>query len=380
MTIGPNTITIDLSALVYNMNQVTSLVAQGTRIMGVVKADAYGHGLLQVSKSLEKNKIDCLGVAYLNEALELRKNGTRVPIVILSGIQSREEACDVVEKGLTPVLYDIKTAEVLAQESERQGKKISVHLKIDTGMGRLGIAYPETGSFLQRIAKLKNLDLEALTSHLSSADEEENGYTNTQIKRFKEAIDAGRSVGFKLPLNSLANSAGIMGYNDAHFEMVRPGIALYGGLPSPEFSSPVPLRPVMHFKGQILQIRELPDQTPVSYGRTFKTKGPSRIAILSVGYADGLPRSISNNGHVLIGGERAPIVGKVCMNLTAVDITGIKGVETGHEAVILGSQGKHTITGDEVAGNAGTISYEVFCSLGLAQKALGPSNNKEYAS
>ncbi len=164
-----------------------------------------------------------------------------------------------------------------------------------------------------------------------------------------------------------------MGHNDAHFEMVRPGIALYGGLPSPEFPSPVPLRPVMHFKGQILQIRELPDHTPVSYGRTFKTKGPSRIAILSVGYADGLPRSISNNGHVLIGGKKAPIAGRVCMNFTAVDITGIEGVETGHEAVILGSQGKHTITGDKVAGNAGTISYEIFCSL-------GPLNRKEYVS
>ncbi len=368
MTTGLNIIAIDLSALVYNLNQVKSRVPKGTRIMGIVKADAYGHGLLQVSKSLEKNKIDCLGVAYLDEALELRKNGIRVPIVILSGFRTREDARAVVEKGLTPVLFDVTAAEILAQESEKLGKKTSVHLKIDTGMGRLGIPYSETGPFLQRISKFGILNIEALASHLSSADEQESDYTNTQIKRFMEAIDAGRSAGFQLPLNSLANSAGIMGYPDTHFEMVRPGIALYGGLPSPEFSSPVPLRPVMHFKGQILQIRELPDQTPVSYGRTFLTKGPSRIAIISVGYADGLPRSLSNNGYVLIGGKKAPIAGRVCMNFTAVDITGIEGVETGQEAVILGSHGKHTITGDDVARNAGTISYEVFCSIGSAQK------------
>jgi alanine racemase len=371
MPYKPNTIAIDLSALIHNLGQIKALVARGTRIMGIVKSDAYGHGLLPVSKTLEKNNIDCLGVAHLYEALELRENGIRIPIVILSGIRTKDEAREVVEKGLTPVLYDLTVAEILARESERQGKKTVIHIKVDTGMGRLGISHSETGAFLQKISALKSLDIEALTSHLSSADEQETDYTNMQITRFKKAIEAGRSMGFQLPLNSLANSAGIMGFNDAHFEMVRPGIALYGGLPSPEFSSPVSLRPVMHFKGQILQIRDLPDRTPVSYGRTFHTKGPRRVAVLSVGYADGLPRSLSNNGHAIVRGKRAPIVGRVSMNLTSVDITDIKDVETGDEAVILGTQGEQTITGDDMAGSAGTISYEVFCSIGQL-------NRKEY--
>jgi len=371
MSHKPGAITIDLSALIHNLNQVKSLVARGTRIMGIVKSDAYGHGLIPVSKTLEKNNIDCLGVANLYEALELRQKGIRTPVVILSGIRTRDEAREVVEKELIPVIYDLTTAEIVARESEKQGKKTPVHVKVDTGMGRLGISFSETGPFLQNISALKSLDIEALTSHLSSADEKESNYTHMQITRFKKAIEAGRSMGFQLPYNSLANSAGIMGYKDAHFEMVRPGIILYGGLPSPEFSSPVPLRPVMHFKGQILQISDLPDRTPVGYGRTFHTKGPCRVAVLSVGYADGLPRSLSNKGHVIVGGKKAPIVGRVSMNLTAIDITGIKDVETGDEAVILGTQGEQTITGDDMAGNAGTISYEVFCSVGQL-------NRKEY--
>jgi len=369
----PNSITIDLSALVHNLGQIRQLAGKETRIMGVVKADAYGHGLLPVSQTLEKNYIDCLGVAYLHEAVELRKSGIRPPIVILGGIQTREEAREVVEKDLTPVLYDLTSAEVLARESDQQGKKTAIHLKVDTGMGRLGISYTEIGPFIQRISTLKSLDLEALTSHLSSADKSEDDFTNTQIKRFKQAVEAARSLGCHLPFNSLANSAGIIGRQGGRFEMVRPGIALYGGLPSPEFSCPVSLRPVMYFKGSVLQIRDLPDRTPVSYGQTFYTNGPRRIAILSAGYADGLPRSMSNAGNVLIRGKKAPIVGMICMNLTAADITGIKDATAGDDAVFLGSQGGQTITGDDVARSADTISYEVFCSLGLR-------NTKEYIS
>jgi alanine racemase len=369
----PNSITIDLSALVHNLGQIRTLAGKGVRIMGVVKADAYGHGLLPVSQTLEKDNIDCLGVAYLHEAVELRRSGIRTPIVILGGIQTREEAREVVEKDLTPVLYNLTSAEVLARESEQQGKKTAIHLKVDTGMGRLGISYTEIGPFIQRISTLKSLDLEALTSHLSSADRSDDDFTNTQIKRFKEAVEAARSQGCHLLFNSLANSAGIMSHQGARFEMVRPGISLYGGLPSPEFSCPVSLRPVMSFKGRVLQIRDLPDRTPVSYGQTFYTNGPRRIAILSTGYADGLPRSMSNAGNVLIRGKKAPIVGMICMNLTATDITSIKDAEAGDEAVFLGSQGGQTITGDDVARSADTISYEVFCSLGLR-------NTKEYLS
>ena len=364
----PNNLTIDLSALVHNLDQVRVLIGQGTKIMGVVKSDAYGHGLLPVSQTLERNGIDCLGVAYLHEALELRDEGIRLPIVILCGIQTKDEAREVVGKDLTPVLFDIRVAETLARESAKQGKRTRIHVKVDTGMGRLGISQGEIAPFISKIAALKDLELEALTSHLSSADECVGEFTEDQLKNFKKAIETARSLGLGLPLNNLANSAGIMAHKQAHFEMVRPGIMLYGGLPSPEFKSQVTLRTAMHFKGRVLQIRDLPDRTPVSYGRTYYTEGPRRMAVLSAGYGDGLPRSMSNRGDVLIKGKKSPIVGRICMNLTICDITDIEGIRPGDEAVFLGSQGDEIITADDLARWAGTISYEVFCSIGLGHR------------
>jgi alanine racemase len=368
-----NSVTIDLSALAHNLQQVMVFTDRGSKIMGIVKSDAYGHGLLPVSRTLEKHGIDCLGVAYLHEARELRNGGVKVPIVILCGIQTRDESREVVEKDLTPVLFDLTVAETLAQESARLGKTTHIHLKVDTGMGRLGIAHTEVVPFVQRILALKGLELKALTSHLSSATEPTSDFTEIQVRHFKKAIDAGRSMGVDLSLNHLANSAGIMGHKNVHFEMVRPGILLYGGLPSPQFVSPISIRPAMHLKGKILQLRDLPDHTPVSYGRTYYTKGPSRVAVLSAGYGDGLPRSMSNLGKVLVKGKRSPIVGMICMNLTVCDITGREHVKLGDEAVFLGSQGTQTITGDDIARWAGTISYEVFCSI-------GQRNKKEYLS
>ncbi len=371
MNLSPNSVRIDLSALEHNQNQVKKLINPKTKIMGIVKSDAYGHGLLPVSRVLEKNGIDCLGVAHLYEALELRRNGIRLPIVILCGIKAREEAREVVDKDLTPVLFDLAIAETLAEEGVRRGKRINVQLKVDTGMGRLGISHQEVEPCVKKIMEYGELSLDALTSHLSSADEDMSEFTKDQIKNFNKAIKMGRGMGLDLPLNNLANSAGIMAYKDSHFDMVRPGIMLYGGLPSPGFRSPLPLKPVMNFKGQILQIRDLPDHTPVSYGRSYYTKGPQRIAILSAGYGDGLPRSLSNRGKVLIGGKKVDVIGRVCMNMTVCNITGLKEITPKDEVLFFGSQGDEIITGDHVAEWAKTISYEIFCSI-------GQRNIKEY--
>lgn len=369
----PNSVTIDLSAIAHNLRQIMIFTDKRSKIMGIVKSDAYGHGILPVSQTLQRHGIDCLGVAYLHEARKLRNAGVNVPIVLLCGVQTRDEAREVVKKDLTPVLFDLTAAEMLSQESARLGKLTHIHLKVDTGMGRLGIALEDVSPFVQRILALKGLEVKAFTSHLSSATEPTGDFTETQVRNFKKAIDAGRRMGVDLSLNHLANSAGIMGHRNAYFEMVRPGVLLYGGLPSPEFVSPISLRSAMHFRGKVLQIRDLPDNTPVSYGRTYYTKGPSRVAVLSAGYGDGLPRSMSNRGQVLVRGKRSPIVGMICMNLTVCDITGREDVELGDEAVFLGAQGAETITGDDVAGWAGTISYEVFCSI-------GQRNKKEYLS
>jgi len=368
---SPNRVTIDLSAVVHNLGQVRKLLRKQTKIMGVVKSDAYGHGLLPVSRILVNHGIDCLGVAHLHEAAELRDNGIQAPIILLCGIRTKAEACEVVDRNLIPTLFDLEAAEILARESAGMGKRTAVHLKVDTGMGRLGISHGEIEPFLKKIQGFHNLLVEGLMSHLSSADDPEREFTEHQIRNFARAIQVGRSMGLELPWNNLANSAGIMTYDEAQFGLVRPGIMLYGGLPSPGFISPVSLKGAMRFHGRILQIRHLPDGTPVSYGRTYYTRGPRCVAIVSAGYGDGLPRSISNRGSALVNGTRAPLLGTVCMNLTLCDITGLEGVRAGDEVVFLGSQGGETIRADDIALWAESISYEVLCSI-------GQRNRKEY--
>ena len=360
----PNIVKIDLSAVVENLSQVRRLLDPKTKIMGIVKSDAYGHGLLPVSRVLEGEGVQCLGVAHLHEALELRQNGIKIPIVILCGIKTREECNEVVEKDLTPVVYDMNIAELLSTEGVRKGKRVPIQLKVDTGMGQLGMPLESVESFIKKIMKYAGLHPEALISHLSSADESNADFTKIQIDNFKRAIELCKDLGLEFPLNNLANSAGIMAHKDAHFNMVRPGIMLYGGMPSPDFPSKVDIRPVMGFHGRILQIRDHPDGSPISYGRTFHTKGYQKIAVISAGYGDGLPRRISNKGWMLIKGKRVNMVGSVCMNMVMADITGMKDIRPGEEVVFLGRQGDEMIQGDEFAEWGETIAYEIFCSIG----------------
>lgn len=366
-----NHLTIDLSALAHNLNQVKAIVGENTRVMGVVKADAYGHGLVAVARVLEKNRVHCLGVAQFHEAMELRNRGVSLPIVILCGIRTREEAEAAVHHGLSPTLFDLAVVEVLAEECARKKTHASAYVKVDTGMGRLGLLSSELVSFLHKVTRFKEIRIEGLTSHLSSADDSEPEFTEAQIRSFRKAIEAGRTMGLDLPLNNLANSAGLMKFKDAHFNMVRPGIMLYGGLPSPDFNPPLPLKPVMRFSGEVIQVREFPDHTPVSYSRTYYTRGPGRIAVLSAGYGEGLPRNLSNRGKVLVRGKKAPITGRVCMDMTMVDVTGLGDIRAGDEAVFLGTQEGERISADDLASWTGTISYEILCSA-------GQRNPKEY--
>jgi alanine racemase len=366
-----NRVIIDLSALVHNFKELKGVISPGTRIMGIVKSDAYGHGLIPVSRALVKQGVDRLGVAHLHEALELRQNGIGLPVVILCGIKTREEAGAVIDNQFIPVLFDVEAAEMLGDECARRGTRLQVQVKVDTGMGRLGFHWSEVGGALKRIMGHPSLIIEGLTSHFSSADETGRDFTELQIRNFRSVIDIGRRMGLGLSANNLANSAGIVGYRNSHFDMVRPGILLYGGQPFPGRPGALPLKPVMHFKAEVLQVREMPDQTPISYGRIYYTQGQQKIAVVSAGYGDGLPRSLSNGGMVLIGGIKANIVGRVCMNMTMVDVTHLTDVRPGAEVVFLGSQGRETISGDEMATRAQTISYEIFCSL-------GQRNSKEY--
>jgi alanine racemase len=361
---SPNRVKIDLGSLARNLGVVRSLVGPETRIMGVVKSDAYGHGLVPVSKVLEAEGVHCLGVAFPEEGVELRRSGVRCPVVVLCGIRSREDAADVLAMDLIPVLFDMGAAELLAGECAKRGKRIGVHVKVDTGMGRLGVPSEQVPDFLRRMSDFHMIDVVGLTSHLSSADEPSPEFTDMQIERFGRAVSAGRSMGFRLDFNNLANSAGVIRHRRSHFNLVRPGIMLYGGLPSPDFQDGPALAPAMLFEGRVLQVRDLPCDTPVGYGRTYCTQEDLRVAVLSAGYGDGLPRSLSNRGSVLIGGRRCNILGRVCMNMVVCDVSGLEGVGPGDKAVFLGRQAEEIITGEEMADWGGTISYEIFCSIG----------------
>jgi alanine racemase len=371
MNISPNKITIDLSALQHNLIKIRELVGKKTKIMGVVKSDAYGHGLISVARELAKNHIDSLAVDYLSEAIKLRTAGVSIPIVLLLGINTPQEAKKVAVYDLIPLIYDIDSARILSEEGKKSGRVVKVYLKIDTGMGRLGIDFRETGLFLQQLKEMNGITVEGLFSHLSSADEQDTLFTNAQIKKFKQAISVSRRLGVDLTMNSLANSAGIMKYKKAHFDIVRPGIILYGGLPSTDFVNPPSLKQVMAFCSRIIQVRKVEHGTSISYGRTFYTDGLRKIALISAGYADGLSRSLSNKGYVLIHGQRARIIGRVCMNLTVADVTSIKDVKKGDRVCFLGKDKGNAITSDDIARWADTISYEVLC-------ALGSRNNRKY--
>jgi len=371
MGVSVSKVTIDLSALKHNLSKIRELVAQGTRIMGIVKSDAYGHGLIPVARELERLHIDSLGLGYLSEAIRLRNEEIRTPMVILFGISTPQDAEKVVDHGLTPVIYDLDPARILSEEGKKSGRPINVYLKIDTGMGRLGIDFKETGLFLKQLMDMKGIKVEGLFSHLSTADQEDTLFTETQIGNFKEAISAGRGLGLELPMNNLANSAGIMRHKDAHFNLVRPGIMLYGGLPCPDFANPPPLRHLMTFCSSVVQVREVKHGTPISYGRTFHTHGSTKIAVISAGYSDGLSRSMSNKGHVLVHGQRARIIGRICMNLTIADVTPIKSLKKGDRVCFLGRDNGNMITADDMARWANTNSYEVLCSI-------GSRNQREY--
>lgn len=348
----------------HNLGQVRSIIAPGTAVTAVVKADAYGHGLVEAARTFESARAERLAVAHLAEALELRKAGINCPVVLLCGILTREEAAAVVEHDFIPVLQEPAPAEILSDESLRRGKRTPVQLKIDTGMGRLGVPFNETGRFVDQVLRCKGVVPEGLMSHLSSADESDRRFTGLQILRFKDALGTAGSAGMGIDKSSLANSAGTLQYTEAHFGMVRPGIVLYGGSPSPGLVPRVRLRPAMTLRARVLQVRDLPGETPVSYGRTYTTTGITQTAVISAGYSDGLPRSLSNSGKVLIRGRKVPIIGRVCMNLTMADVTHVPDVRPGDEAVFLGRQGQAVLTGDEVAGVCNTISYEIYCAFG----------------
>jgi len=354
---------IDLDALARNIDAVKASVSSGTRILMVVKADAYGHGAVEVARAAVSSGVEMFGVATLHEGIELRQAGIDTPILILSPPMAAETE-EIVRYDLGCTVPSLAVARSLSRSAEARGKRAAVHVEVDTGMGRSGVGLEKALLFTMTVAKLPNLDLEGVFTHFPSSDDDPE-FTRAQTSRFLSLIDGLAAKGVVVPLRHAANSGAVIAVPEAvkaPLNMVRPGLMIYGLKPAPGMAAE--LSPVMSFKSRIAQVRELPGDHPVSYGRTYVTERETRIAVVPAGYGHGLNFRLSNRGEVLIRGRRAPIVGRVTMDVTMVEIDGVPDAAVGDEVVLFGQQGGERISVDEVADRAGTINYEVICGIG----------------
>lgn len=358
-------LTIDLGALRENYLALRRRAVAGVQIMAVVKADAYGHGLLPAARTLAAAGVDYLGVGSLEEGQILRQAGLKLPVLLLLGILPAE-APGAVAADLEVILYRQDVAQALAGAAAAQGKTARVHLKVDTGMGRLGLLPGEVLPFLETLKASPRLEVLGLVSHLAVAELEDKSYTLRQLEDFQALLAAARARGWNLPLSHLANSAALTDLPETHLQLVRPGIALYGSPPNPRKPPPVPLKPVMSFRTEVVQVKRLPPGSSISYGCTYTTSDWCDLAVLPVGYCNGYSRLLSNRGEVLLRGQRAPIRGRVCMNLTMVEVTHLPGVKEGEPVTLLGEDGGARLSADDLAAWAQTISYEIYCILGAA--------------
>ncbi|NLM10078.1 MAG: alanine racemase [Clostridiaceae bacterium] len=357
---------IHLDNIEHNVKEVVKRVGKMTEVMAVVKADAYGHGVFETVPTLIESGATRLAVSMLDEAIQLREFGIKVPILVL-GYTEPSRVEDVINYNITQTVFSHELAKALSDAAVRLGKQAKIHIKIDTGMTRVGFmpGYSAVKDVV-RINELPGIIIEGLFSHFASADEVDREFTMIQFERFESIIQELNRIGILIPVKHIANSAAIIQYPNLHLNIVRPGIVLYGLYPSNDIDkSLINIKPAMELKAKIVLVKEVEEGTPISYGRTYVTKRKSRIATLPIGYADGYSRLLSNRGRVLIHGEYAPIVGSICMDQCMVDVTDIKKeVRTGDEAVIFGVQGNNKITVDEISQLCSTINYEVVSLIG----------------
>lgn len=354
---------IDLGAIRFNIARIRKLVGKKVRILVSVKADAYGHGAVPVSRAALEAGAEWLGVSHVKEALELRSFFPEVPILILSsGMRGHSEY--IVRNNLTPVVCSLEIARDLAQTALYAGKKADIHCMIDTGMGRIGVWHENCVPLLEKISRVKGVRLQGLASHFAAADDPDPAFTRMQLERFVGVVDQLAARGIKIPLRHIANSGALINLPESRLDMVRPGIMLYGVYPAEHLKEAVELKPALSLKTRVAYLKTAEAGRTISYARTHTVKKRTRIATLPIGYGDGFSRTHSNRGEVLIREKRAPIVGIVTMDQLMVDVGGIEGVEVGDEAVLIGRQGEERITAEEAAARIGTISYEVLAQLG----------------
>ncbi len=362
---------IDSGAIAANVHALRRILSPGTRLMVAVKADGYGHGAVQVARTVIAAGATDLGVARLEEGLALRRQGITAPILIF-GYTCASQAQALIANDLMPSIFSLENAREFSMAARHSRRILPVHVKVDTGMGRLGmlcdgLRNKDDGSAAReivRISQLPGVAVQGLFTHFATADHADTTYAQAQLDRFMMLWAQLKAAGLNIPLRHAANSAAIIKIPKAHMEMVRAGIAVYGLYPSDELDYPhLSLQPAMMLKARIIHLKNVPAGTSISYGCSYKTPRPTTIATIPAGYADGYSRGLSNKGVMLVGGCRVPVVGRVCMDLTMVDVGRVPGVKIGDEAVLIGRQNKETISTDELARILGTIHYEVVASL-----------------
>lgn len=354
---------IDLNALLHNLRQAQQFCQPHQRALCVVKADAYGHGAVPVTQAFQQAGVRDFAVATLEEALELRQAGVEDALLVLGGCHPGQELA-FIEHKLMPALLDPQTALRLSAAAEKCQRQVCVHLKVDSGMGRVGFLPNQLREFLPQLQQLKGVQLVGLMSHLACADELDSGVTLQQLERFRAVQQMLRDAGMAPKDIHISNSAAIAGWEVPEATLVRPGIMLYGGLPGPDFADKLDLLPVMHLRSRIAQLRTLPKGSGVSYGHQFHAERETRIAVLPIGYADGYNRLWSSCGQGILHGKRIPLLGRVCMDWIMFDVTDVPQVKIGDCVTLLGSADGVTLSGDAWAEQLKTISYEVFCRIG----------------
>jgi alanine racemase len=357
----PTIAVIDGDALEHNFREIVRC-AEGQQVLAVVKARAYGHGAVEVSKRILKLGADMLGVALVEEGRELRDAGILAPILVM-GATFPEQAEAMVSLKLTPAIFSLAVAQALSEAAYQRRTTVNIHVKIDTGMGRIGVSPEEAPEFIAALRRLGSLSVQGLMTHFADADLRDKQFASRQMDRFEALLKALEAKKISVPVRHAANSAAVLDFHRAFFTMVRPGLMLYGYNPLEEGAIGADLRQVLSLVTRIAFIKKVPPGVPISYGRTFTTKRESIIATLPIGYADGYCRGLSNRGMALVRGIRVPVVGRVCMDMCMIDVTDVPDVREGDDVVLIGSQGSERISADDIAAMTGTIAYEVLCGI-----------------
>ena len=357
----PTWVDVNLDALRWNLSQVRRLIPPVTNILAQVKSDAYGHGLVPVAQEFAACGVDWLGVASLDEAKMLREAGVTLPILVQS-VLSPDDAEAVFAYDVRPTVCTVAFARALQRAAVARRRHVAVHLKVDTGMGRLGVWHEEAPAWLRALAECHLLELEGCYTHLPSADDDP-AFTRQQLQLFNRCVAALRAHGWQLPLVHAANSMGVIGFRESHWTMVRPGLMLYGLYPLESLRADLALAPALQWKSRIIFLKQVPAGRSISYGGTHVTQRPTTIATVPVGYGDGYRRQLSNRAQVLIRGQRAPVVGRVCMDHLMIDVGHIPQASEGDEVVLIGAQETARISTEDVARWADSIPYEIVTAI-----------------